>query len=868
MTGERSADLWPPGDGVMAHRIRNHAWPLTSLGAIGDWPERLRIAVEMMLADQRPASLAVGPARIFLFNDSAARIYGDRPDALLGKPLPQCFPSYPQVSGFYDRTFAGVCTELRAVPLAVSEAGREVFDATLLPVLDGSGGVLAVLVIATEVGEQRKDERAIRESEARHRLLIESWAQAVWETDASGAVVVDSPSWRAYTGQTLDEWLGYGWLDAIHPDDRAFAERQWREAIAAQGLVDAEFRLRAPGGEWRWTNVRAAPMTRANGQIEKWFGLNIDITARKQAEDALRESEEKYRSLFSSMDEAYAVVEVLKDETGKWADFRFLDANPAFLEHTSMPYPIGKTAKELLGRPNPRWTELYGQVLDSNEPLRVEETEPTLGRTFDLNIFPLDRTRNRVAILFTNITLRKTTEKALRVSEERLRQFGEASQDVLWIRDASTLQWEYLTPAFETIYGLSRAEALTGDTYRGWLDMILPEDREHANQMIERVRSGEHVTFEYRIRRPIDGAVRCVRNTDFPILDEAGNFHLIGGIGHDFTAVRETQHQLKILMEGIPQLVWRSADQGFWTWSSTQWQSFTGQTLEQSQGLGWLDVVHPDDREAATNAWDTAQAHGSLDVEFRVWRARDGVYLWHHTRSRPVRDESGRVIEWLGTTTDVQEMKELQERQKVMVAELQHRTRNLIAVIRAISQQTMSLTGPTEAFQEEFSHRLEALARVQGLLSRSDEEPITIESLVRMELDALGAIDDGRIVVRGPRVSLRNSIVQTFAFGLHELATNARKYGALSQNGGRLAVTWELSQTDDGSWRVALKWVETGAGMPDDASPQRHGYGRELIERALPYSLNAKTSYELRPEGVYCTIDLPLEKKRRTRRER
>lgn len=94
----------------------------------------------------------------------------------------------------------------------------------------------------------------------RHRLLIESWAQAVWETNAEGSVVADSPSWRAYTGQTLDQWLGYGWLDAIHPEDRAYAERQWREAVAAKAPVDAEFRLRSPDGGWRWTNLRAAPV--------------------------------------------------------------------------------------------------------------------------------------------------------------------------------------------------------------------------------------------------------------------------------------------------------------------------------------------------------------------------------------------------------------------------------------------------------------------------------------------------------------------------------------------------------------------------------------------------------------------------------
>src|SRR5262245_7538931 len=142
-------------------------------------------------------------------------------------------------------------------------------------------------------------------------------------------------------------------------------------------------------------------------------------------------------------------------------------------------------------------------------------------------------------------------EKSLRDSEERLRQFGEASQDVLWIRDADTLQWEYLTPAFETIYGLSRQQALRGDNFRSWIELVIPEDRPIAEDAMQRIRRGEYVTFDYRIRRPVDGAVRWLRNTDFPIIDSAERVALIGGIGHDFTELRAIEHRLTTLMEGI-----------------------------------------------------------------------------------------------------------------------------------------------------------------------------------------------------------------------------------------------------------------------------------------------------------------------------
>ena len=151
---------------------------------------------------------------------------------------------------------------------------------------------------------------------------------------------------------------------------------------------------------------------------------------------ALQASEEKYRDLFNEMDEAYAVVEVIADGEGNWSDFLFLDANPAFMRHTGMSYPVGRTATQLLGTPNPRWAQLYGRVAETGEPLRVEEGEAALGRVFDLNIFRLGGAGSRrVAVLFTDISGRKRSEEALRESEAR---FGAAAVGVhlgdQWVR--------------------------------------------------------------------------------------------------------------------------------------------------------------------------------------------------------------------------------------------------------------------------------------------------------------------------------------------------------------------------------------------------------------------------------------------------
>lgn len=207
----------------------------------------------------------------------------------------------------------------------------------------------------------------------------------------------------------------------------------------------------------------------------------------------------------------------------------------------------------------------------------------------------------------------------------------------------------------------------------------------------------------------------------------------------------------------------------------------------------------------------------------------------------------------------IESAQKAEARLEVMVAELQHRTRNLIAVVSAIANRTMALTGPTEAFRVQFNARLTALSRVQGLLSRADSEPITIGALIRMELDALGAeAADERVTLVGPDVVLRESIVQTMALAIHELATNARKYGALAAADRELKVTWTVQEADGETPSLALEWVEEGLDRAPKEAGARKGYGRELIEQALPYALDATTSFELNGDGVRCTIDLPL----------
>jgi len=210
---------------------------------------------------------------------------------------------------------------------------------------------------------------------------------------------------------------------------------------------------------------------------------------------------------------------------------------------------------------------------------------------------------------------------------------------------------------------------------------------------------------------------------------------------------------------------------------------------------------------------------------------------------------------------DTTERREWEERQKVLVAELQHRTRNLMGVVQSIADRTARASADLPDFRFRFRDRLEALSRVQGLLSRLNEhDRVTFDELIRTELSAMdGSVE--RVTLEGPSgVRLRSSSVQTLAMALHELATNAVKYGALGQQDGRLAVTWRLERREpqDQPW-LHIDWRESGVSMrPARQNAPGRGQGRELIERALPYQLSARTSFELGGDGVHCTISIPV----------
>ncbi|MDB5378519.1 MAG: chemotaxis protein CheR [Rubritepida sp.] len=237
-------------------------------------------------------------------------------------------------------------------------------------------------------------------------------------------------------------------------------------------------------------------------------------------------------------------------------------------------------------------------------------------------------------------------------------------------------------------------------------------------------------------------------------------------------------------------------------------------------------------------------------IERRVENEDESAHFL--VRLAPYRDVSERIEGVIVTFIDVTIVTRAEARQRVLIAELQHRTRNLLAIIQSIAQQTLGKGGSLASYVT----RLQALGRVQSLVGGAMDDRIDLGDIVHLELQAIGPGVENKVSISGPKVSLGFELVQSFGLALHELATNAVKHGALSVESGRLAIAWDLRRNRDHDQTLLLEWRESG--VPDLQPPTRRGFGRELIERALAYTLRAETEMVFGEDGMTCRIEMPL----------
>jgi len=326
---------------------------------------------------------------------------------------------------------------------------------------------------------------------------------------------------------------------------------------------------------------------------------------------------------------------------------------------------------------------------------------------------------------------------------------------------------------------------------------------------------------------------------------------------HTRAALAESELRFRTLADTMPQMVWSARPDGHNDYFNARWYAFTGVAEGATDGSGWAEVFHPDDRDHAWSLWRDSLANGEpYQIEYRM-RRHDGIYRWVLGRALPIRDTDGEITRWFGTCTDIHEQKLALEERELISHELSHRIKNIFAVIAGLIQFTARQRPEFAPAGHDLRERVTALGRAHDFV-----RPHSLDARPSLQRDSLHGLlaelfepyqlaGEPRIAVGGLDVAIDDRAATPIALLFHELATNAVKYGALSRAEGK--VTLDVAAEGE---TTRLVWRETGG--PTIVSPGTHnGFGNQLIELSAVRQLGGEVARDWRPEGLVVAVTLP-----------
>ena len=513
---------------------------------------------------------------------------------------------------------------------------------------------------------------------------------------------------------------------------------------------------------------------------------------------------------------------------------------------------IGVSESELLGRPlydllapgqEERLADDQRRVTDRNMIRTEWHLRRSDGTTLTAEVIACDLGAGAMRFIARDATLDQTADMA----QARLAAIVESSDDAIVSKTLAGIVTTWNKSAAR-IFGYS-AEEMIGSSIR----RLIPADREsEEDDFLARIARGERVQSFETVRRHKNGSPVFVSVTLSPIRSKDGTIIGASKIARDLCGIyqamkqlRESDERFHTLADNISQLAWMADSQGWIFWYNQRWYDYTGTTLEEMQGWGWKNVHHPDhvDRvvERIQKSWDSGEP---WEDTFPL-RGKDGEYRWFLSRALPIHDEKGRIVRWFGTNTDVTEQKEREEQIRWLMREVNHRSKNILALVQAIARQTAA-ADPAD-FIERFQERIHGLSASQDLLVKSGWQGVGIVDLIKSQLAHFKDLIGSHIQLDGPELVVTSTAAQAIGMVLHELGTNAGKYGALSDEKGTVSIEWR-EQGSGEDREFLIRWQESGG--PTVAPPTRQGFGSVVIQKMVGASLGAATELTFAPAGV------------------
>ena len=537
-------------------------------------------------------------------------------------------------------------------------------------------------------------------------------------------------------GEVLTDAVAQGYLDLL---DQVYRSGEAHRADSALYAVQAE-----PGGEIvdRYVDFVFQPL-KEDGRVWGVFIQGMDVSDRHRADQALALSEARYGALFAAMATGFCVIEMKFDAADRPVDYRIVEGNKAFEEMTGLVDPYGKWVSEIAPGLEQHWFDLYGGVARTGEPVRFENPADIFGRWYDVQALRIGQPGAwQVAILFNNITERKqseTRQNALLELNDAIRDLtdagdiAQASAQVLartmgvsragygtvdTVAETITIARDFNQPGVSSIAGvlsfrdygsyiedIKRGETVAID------DVALDPRTADTAEALKAISAGSFVNMPLMEQGRVVAMVfvnhataRHYTDSDLRLMREvAERVRTATERARSEAALRDSEAQFRVFAQATPIQIWASWADGSLYWFNPQVYAYSGLAEGALDGAtGWGKIVHPDDLDWASERWVQALASGQVyENEFRI-RRHDGVYRTFMVRAEPVHDEEGRILRWVGSNTDIEDLR----RQSAELARFNETLEEQVA------ERTSALMQAEEALRQ--SQKMEAVGQLTG----------------------------------------------------------------------------------------------------------------------------------------------------------
>jgi PAS domain S-box-containing protein len=624
-----------------------------------------------------------------------------------------------------------------------------------------------------------------------------------------------------------------------------------------QTLATIEAEVLSDAG--RWYLRRMLPYRTRDNHIAGVVVTFNDITDRRKAAERVNDAKIYAEAIVETVRQPLLTLD---------ADLRVQSANQAFYELFKV------SPKETLGSllydlGNGQWDipalrTLLEEVLSKQQDVTGYEVEydfRSIGRRrMMLNARKLVREDGHdqlILLAIQDITERRESEDAVRASEQRLKDLIEALPGAVYTTDAQGRITSY-NPAAVELWG--RAPELGTDEWCGSWHMYRPDGTPLPHD-------GCPMAIALKEKRQIRGAEAVAERPDgvrvpflaysTPLRDAAGEVAGAVNMLVDITErkrAEELAERLAAIVESSDDAIIGKTIQGIITSWNDGAQRLFGYEAEEIVGKSILTLVPDDRHEEEADILSRLQRGEHIQHYETLRRRKDGSLVWVSLTISPIRNGEGKIVGASKIARDMTERRRADEHRKTLMDELNHRVKNTLAVIQSIASQTLGHASSLDEARIAFGARLINLAKAHDVLTRESWQSAKLADIVADTVKTHAGAEN-RFQIEGPDVRLAPGAALAIAMALHELGTNAAKYGALSRNTGQVAIVWQI-QGEEAGRRLVMHWRETGG--PTVTQPKRKGFGSRLIERALAAELGGEVNVDYAESGLECTIMAPL----------